>query len=78
MRQNSPISSRNTCHRLEVEPGIDALLPGRAMLAASMHFILEGRVGIIVDFGDGRTMRVRSLGRHTTIGEMDLITRRAA
>jgi SulP family sulfate permease len=41
-----------------------------------MHFILEGRVGIIVDMGDGRTMRVRSLGRHTTIGEMGLITRR--
>jgi len=44
--------------------------------AASMHFILEGRVGIIVDVGDGRTMRVRSLGRHTTIGEMGLITQR--
>ena len=44
--------------------------------AASMHFILEGRIGIIVDFGDGRTMRVRSLGRHTTIGEMGLITGR--
>jgi SulP family sulfate permease len=41
-----------------------------------MHFILEGRVGIIVDMGDGRTMRVRSLGRHTTIGEMGLITQR--
>jgi SulP family sulfate permease len=41
-----------------------------------MHFILEGRVGIVVDMGDGRTMRVRSLGRHTTIGEMGLITRR--
>ena len=26
--------------------------------------------------GEGRTMRVRSLGRHTTIGEMGLITRR--
>ncbi len=41
-----------------------------------MHFILEGRVGIIVDMGEGRTMRVRSLGRHTTIGEMGLITQR--
>ncbi len=41
-----------------------------------MHFILEGRVGIIVDLGEGRTMRVRSLGRHTTIGEMGLITHR--
>ena len=44
--------------------------------ATSMHFILEGRIGIVVDLGDGRTMRVRSLGRHTTIGEMGLITGR--
>ena len=41
-----------------------------------MHFILQGRVGIIVELDDGRTMRVRSLGEHTTIGEMGLITRR--
>ena len=40
-----------------------------------MHFILEGRVGIIVDVSDGRTTRVRSLGRHTTVGEMGLLTR---
>ena len=40
-----------------------------------MHFILEGRVGIVIELGQGRTMRVRSLGRHTTIGEMGLITR---
>jgi SulP family sulfate permease len=39
----------------------------------SMHFILEGRVGIMVDMGVGRSVRVRSLGRHTTIGEMGLI-----
>jgi len=43
--------------------------------AGSMHFILEGRVGIIVEMDDGRTIRVRSLGPHTTIGEMGLITR---
>ena len=30
-----------------------------------MHFILEGRVGIIVAFDDGRSVRVRSLGPHT-------------
>ena len=40
-----------------------------------MHFILEGRVGIIVETEDGRLIRVRSLGPHTTIGEMGLITR---
>jgi hypothetical protein len=32
-----------------------------------MHFILDGRVGILVDMGEGRAVRVRSLGRrHTT------------
>lgn len=40
-----------------------------------MHFILEGRIGIIVKMDDGRMIRVRSLGPHTTIGEMGLITR---
>ncbi len=42
-----------------------------------MHFILEGRVGIMVKFDDGRSVRVRSLGPHTTLGEMGLITRQA-
>jgi SulP family sulfate permease len=41
-----------------------------------MHFILEGRVGIVVDIGNGKAIRVRSLGRHTTIGEMGLIANR--
>ena len=41
-----------------------------------MHFVLEGRVGVVIDLGEGRTVRVRSLGRHTTVGEMGLITRR--
>ncbi len=62
------------CQRLEVDAG--GIIARQGEDAASMHFILEGRVGIVVDMGDGRTMRVRSLGRHTTIGEMGLITRR--
>ena len=62
------------CKRLEVQPGDIIARQGDA--ADSMHFILEGRVGIIVDLGDGRSVRVRSLGRHTTIGEMGLIARR--
>jgi sulfate permease, SulP family len=61
------------CRRLEVQPGDVIARQGEP--AASMHFILEGRVGIIVDLHDGRTARVRSLGRHTTVGEMGLITR---
>ena len=44
--------------------------------ADSMHFVLEGRDGILVDLGEGRSIRVRRLGRHTTVGEMGLITRR--
>ncbi len=60
------------CRRLEVHEGEIIARQGDA--AGSMHFILEGRIGIVVDVGDGRTMRVRSLGRHTTIGEMGLIT----
>jgi SulP family sulfate permease len=62
------------CRRLDVNAGDVIAWQGEP--ASSMHFILEGRVGIIVDVGEGRTMRVRSLGRHTTIGEMGLITQK--
>jgi SulP family sulfate permease len=62
------------CRRLEVQAGEVIARQGDA--AASMHFILEGRVGIIVDLGDGQSVRVRSLGPHTTIGEMGLIAQR--
>ena len=43
--------------------------------ANSMHFILDGRVGIMMPADEGRTTRVRSLGRYTTIGEMGLVSR---
>jgi SulP family sulfate permease len=62
------------CRRLEVQTG--DIIARQGDTAASMHFILEGRVGIVVNLGEGRTIRVRSLGRHTTIGEMGLITQR--
>jgi sulfate permease, SulP family len=62
------------CVRLEVQTGDIVARQGEP--ATSMHFILSGRIGILVDLGEGRTMRVRSLGSHTTIGEMGLITRR--
>jgi sulfate permease, SulP family len=60
------------CRRIEVQPS--DIIAHQGEPAASMHFILEGRVGIIVDLHEGRTTRVRSLGRHTTVGEMGLIT----
>ncbi len=62
------------CRRIEVAPGDIVARQGEP--SNSMHFILEGRVGIVVDMGDGHAVRVRSLGRHTTIGEMGLISGR--
>jgi len=60
------------CERIEVQPGEIIVREGDP--ANSMHFILDGRVGIMVNAG-GHPVRVRSLGPHTTIGEMGLITR---
>jgi SulP family sulfate permease len=62
------------CQRLEFGEG--DVIAHQGPPADSMHFILEGRVGIIVNLPGGRSVRVRSLGRHTTIGEMGLITGR--
>jgi SulP family sulfate permease len=61
------------CERLDVDAGEIIVSAGDA--ADSMHFILDGRVGIMIAAGDGRTTRVRSLGRYTTIGEMGLVSR---
>ncbi|MDO9059961.1 MAG: SulP family inorganic anion transporter [Bradyrhizobium sp.] len=61
------------CQRLDVEAGGIIVRAGDP--ADSMHFILDGRVGIMIDAGEGRTTRVRSLGRYTTIGEMGLVSR---
>ncbi len=60
------------CQRLEVEAGDIIVQAGDP--ADSMHFILDGRVGIMVPAEDDRTTRVRSLGRYTTIGEMGLVS----
>lgn len=59
------------CRRIEVGAGDIIARAGDA--ADSMHFILDGRVGIMVPAGDGRLTRVRSLGRYTTVGEMGLV-----
>jgi SulP family sulfate permease len=60
------------CKRIEVQP--DEIIVREGDPANSMHFILDGRVGIMVN-GGSAPVRVRSLGPHTTIGEMGLITR---
>jgi sulfate permease, SulP family len=62
------------CRRLDFKAG--EVLAQQGDPADSMHFVVEGRVGIIVGLEGGRSVRVRSLGRHTTIGEMGLITGR--
>jgi sulfate permease, SulP family len=61
------------CERLEVDAGEVIVRGGDA--ADSMHFILDGRVGVMIPTGDGELTRVRSLGRYTTIGEMGLVAR---
>lgn len=60
------------CERIEVDAGETIVSAGDP--ADSMHFILDGRVGIMIPAGEGRTTRVRSLGRYTTIGEMGLVS----
>ncbi|WP_354224588.1 SulP family inorganic anion transporter [Bradyrhizobium sp. F1.4.3] len=60
------------CQRLEVDAGEVIVQAGDP--ADSMHFILDGRVGIMVPAEGDRTTRVRSLGRYTTIGEMGLVS----
>ena len=63
------------CQRIEVTPG--EIIAREGEKADAMHFILRGRISIVVSAGEGRRLRVRSLGRHTTIGEMGLITGQA-
>lgn len=60
------------CQRIEVAAGEVIVQAGDP--ADSMHFILDGRVGIMVPAEEDRTTRVRSLGRYTTIGEMGLVS----
>ena len=60
------------CRRIEVDAGEVIVRSGD--VADSMHFILDGRVGIMIPGGEGGTTRVRSLGRYTTIGEMGLVS----
>jgi SulP family sulfate permease len=61
------------CERLEVHAGEIIVSAGDA--ANSMHFILDGRVGVMIPAGEGGLTRVRSLGRYTTVGEMGLVAR---
>src|SRR5258707_8506883 len=70
--EHDAVELMHRCQRLEVDAGETIVRAGDA--ADSMHFILDGRVGIMVPADEGRTTRVRSLGRYTTIGEMGLVS----
>src|SRR6185437_6334746 len=70
--EHDAIALMHRCERIEVDAGETIVRAGDA--ADSMHFILEGRVGIMVGTDENRTTRVRSLGRYTTIGEMGLVS----
>ena len=61
------------CERIEIRAFDIIARAGEP--ADSMLFILNGRVGVTVDAGDGRPTRVRSLGNRTTVGEMGLVSR---
>jgi SulP family sulfate permease len=63
----------NSCEKLEIKKG--AIIAQQGAVADSMHFILNGRLGIAVQREDGGLTRVRSLGSHTTVGEMGFLTR---
>jgi SulP family sulfate permease len=60
------------CNRLEV--AADEIIVRAGEAADSMHFILDGRVGVMIPGDNGALARVRSLGRYTTIGEMGLVS----
>ena len=64
----------DNCRQFEFAPG--DVIAQQGGPSNSMHFIIDGRVGIIVNLEDGSSIRVRSLGQHTTIGEMGLLTGR--
>ena len=59
------------CERLEVGAGDIIVRVGEP--ADSMHFILDGRVGVMISHDHGGVSRVRSLGRYTIIGQMGLV-----
>ena len=63
----------SSCEKLEIKKGEIVAEQGAA--ADSMHFILNGRLGIAIQREDGALTRVRSLGRYTTVGEMGFLTR---
>ena len=63
------------CERIRVDAG--EVIAQQGDPTDRMHFILDGRIGIFIPLADGGRLRVRSLGPHTMVGEMGLITANA-
>jgi len=59
------------CKRVELAP--EDIVARAGDSADGMHFILDGRLSVLVGEG-ARQVRVRSLSSHTTVGVMGLIT----
>lgn len=62
------------CRRCEFAAG--DIIAQQGAPSDSMHFIVAGRVGVIVHLDGGNSIRVRSLGPQTTVGEMGMLTGR--
>jgi len=60
------------CRRMEFAAG--DIIARQGEPADTLHFILEGRVSVLLSSGEEQ-IRIRSLGPHTTVGEMGLISR---
>jgi SulP family sulfate permease len=60
------------CRRREA--GVGEVVASQGEPPDCMQFVVHGRLGVYVDMGDGRVVRVRSLSHGTTVGEMGLIT----
>jgi hypothetical protein len=61
----------NHCVRMEFAAG--DIMARQGDPADALHFILEGRLSVLLSSGDEQ-IRIRSLGPHTTVGEMGLIS----
>ena len=56
----------------EVEPGFCLMSQGEE--SSDMYFIESGRVSVFLELPDGKTMRLRSMGGGTVVGEVGVYT----
>jgi SulP family sulfate permease len=65
-----PSSLRPYLERLEVQSG--AHLIRQSEVSESLYFVESGRVTARLEFEDGRTLRLRTMGAGTVVGEVGL------